>query len=409
MSPEFETPLAPGYGALLRVEGFPRLVASLILGRISGQMLSVGLVLFVLSRYHSPQLAGGAVFLITFPGLLISPVAGALLDRYGRAQLITVDYLVAAAMLFLLAGLSAARELPPSLLLGICGVGSLTGPLSAAGVRSFFPTLVPGELLERANALDSSSHVAASIVGAPLAGVLVGVAGPEWALAAAASMFALAGAAIVRLRDPGEKQRGGRVLTDAWTGLVYVLRNRTLAGLALTFFAYSVGWGGLVIGVPVLVLGRLHGGPATVGYIWGAVGAAGVVSTLVAGRIGMRGRERQLMVGSTLAVAVALAFLPRAGSVIVVAAALIAVAVAEAPFDIAFLTLRQRRTDPARLGRAFAVSMSLNMIGSPVGAALAGPLIARSLDAMLWAAVIAVVVSALFPILVIPREERAPA
>jgi hypothetical protein len=65
----------------LRVEGFPRLVISLLLGRVAGRMVAVGLVLFVLSRYRSPQLAGAAVFLFTFPGLLISPVAGALLDR----------------------------------------------------------------------------------------------------------------------------------------------------------------------------------------------------------------------------------------------------------------------------------------------------------------------------------------
>jgi len=406
-SPQLETDQPSGYRALLGVRGFSRLVVSLLLGRVAGQMLTVGFVLFVLSRYHSPQLAGTATFLLLFPGLLVSPIAGALLDRYGRTRLITLDYLVSAISILLIAALSAVHSLAPPLLLGICGVSSLTLPLSAAGVRSMFPTVVPGYLWERANALDNSSHVLASVIGAPLAGLLVGLAGAEWALAAAASLFACAAIAMLSVTDPSVRRREGGIFGEAWSGLTYVVRNRTLMGLALTFFATGIGWGCLAIAVPVLVLGRLHGGPAAVGYLWGAVGVAGFIATLLAGRLETRGRERQLMVISIVAMAVALSLLPVAGSVIVVAAALVAVAVVETPFDIAFLTLRQRRTDPARFGRVFAVSMSLNIAGTPVGSALAGPLIAWSLTGALWVAVAVTLVGALVPMLVIPAEDES--
>jgi MFS family permease len=388
----------------MRVPGFRRLVVSLLLGRVSGSMLAVALVLFVLSRYHSPQLAGASVFLLTFPGLLVSPIAGALLDRYGRALLVTVDYLIAAGTLFLLAGLSAGHALPAPILLAICGVSSLTGPLSAAGARSLFPILVPNYLWERANALDSSTHVLASLIGAPLAGVLVAFAGGEWALAATASLFAFGAIAMFRVHDPGSRNVDGEVFADAWAGLMYVVRNRTLSGLALTLSTYSLGWGCLVIAVPVLVLGRLHEGPAAVGYLWGLMGAAGIVSALLTGRIRMMGRERQLIVASILASAAAMAVLPLAGSFVVIAAAVVAIGLANGPFDIAFFTLRQRRTDPARFGRVFAVSMSLNMIGQPIGSALAGPLIGWSLNAALWVAVLVVLLSAVFPIVAIPAD-----
>ncbi|TMD36231.1 MAG: MFS transporter [Chloroflexi bacterium] len=391
----------------MRSEGVARLVASLLLGRVAGQMLTVSLVLFVLSRYHSPQLAGYATSLLVLPGLLLSPIAGALLDRYGRARLIALDYVLAAATLFLMAGLSIRHALPPALLLGICGISSLTGPLSAAGARSMFPTVVPGHLWERANALDSSTGVLAGVIGAPLAGVLVGFAGGEWALGATASLFLLAGLAVVGIHDPSIKQRGTKILAEARSGLVYVFRNRSLVGLALTFFAFTIGWGCLVIAMPVLVLGRLHQGPAAVGYVWGAVGAAGLVSTLITGRLKTHGRERILMAGSIVAVAIAMAAMPFATSVLVVAAALVAVAIVETPFDIAFLTLRQRRTDPTRFGRVFAVSMSLNVVGTPVGLALAGPLIAWSLNGALWFAVAATLIGAVFPLLVIPARDES--
>jgi predicted MFS family arabinose efflux permease len=370
-------------------------------------MIAVGLVLFVLSRYHSPQLAGAAVFLFLFPGLLISPLAGAMLDRYGRARLVTVDYLVAAAMLALLAVLSTAHVLAPWLLLLICGLSSLTAPLGIGGARSLVPSLVPSHLWERANALDSITDVFSSIIGAPLAGVLVGLAGGETALAASAFTFVVGGVAMWTVRERGFQPQGGPILAEAWAGLTYVLRNRTLVGLAVTFFTFSVGWGCLVIAVPVLILGTFHQGPATVGYIWGLVGVAGLASMLFVGRIHTEGRERQLMAGSIFAMGVVMAVFPFARSVVVVAAALIVIALVETPFDLAFLTLRQRRSDPARFGRVFAISVSLNMLGGPVGSAIAGPLIAWSLQGTLWFAAAFTAASAIFPMLVIPaRDDR---
>ena len=50
---------------------------------------------------------------------------------------------------------------------------------------------------------------------------------------------------------------------------------------------------------------------------------------------------------------------------------------------VALFTLRERRTDPAWRGRAFASSAALNWVGSPIGSAVAGPVVARSLDAAL--------------------------
>src|SRR5438105_13806235 len=101
-------------------------------------------------------------------------------------------------------------------------------------------------------------------------------------------------------------------------------------------------WCVLNIAVPVLVLGRLHHGPATVGLLWGAMGAGGLVSALLFGRINSRGRERHLMVGAIVVSAAAMPLLPLAASLPVVVAAIGMVGVANGPFDVDPLTLRQR-------------------------------------------------------------------
>ena len=54
-----------------------------------------------------------------------------------------------------------------------------------------------------------------------------------------------------------------------------------------------------------------------------------------------------------------------------------------------------------------AVSMSVNYIGSPIGSALAGPLIGRSLDVALWMAVALSLVAAIIPMFTIPARDDA--
>src|SRR6516162_6496054 len=94
--PAHAAPVArPTYGQLFRVPSFAQLAAGSVLARTALQMWSIALVLFVLQRFHSPSLAGLAAFLSVVPGLVISPVSGALLDRHGRLRLILLDFVVA--------------------------------------------------------------------------------------------------------------------------------------------------------------------------------------------------------------------------------------------------------------------------------------------------------------------------
>ena len=390
----------------MRVPGFTRLYVGLLLGRMAGSMLLVALVLFVLQRYHSPQLAGATALMAAMPGVVVSPLAGAMLDRYGRARLVVLDYVVAAAALGLIAALSALHVLAAPLLLLVVAIASLTNPLSWAGARSLFPILAPRHLWERANGLDSSGHVIATLLASPLAGTLVGVLGGEWALAISAAVYLAAAAVMLRLPEPRNTAvQVGSVLSNAWSGLLYTVRKPTLRGLALTLSLFNLGNGLLVIAVPVLVLGRLQYGPSAVGILWGGMGAAGLVSALVAGRFPSEGRERQMIVVAIAIGTVAIALLPFANNIVVVAVAIGLLGLSTGPFDIGLFTLRQRRTDPAWFGRAFAVSMALNSVGNPIGSGLAGPLIGVSLNLALWVAVAAALASAAIPLAMIPKEE----
>ncbi len=397
--------IQPSYRALLRVQGLPRLVGSMILARIAGQMVSLVIVLFALEKYGSPAVAGAAIFLSIAPGLLASPVAGALLDRHGRTRLVVLDYAVAALCLWLIAGLAMADLLPVPLLLLIVSVNSITGPLSNTGVRTLFPILVPKELWERANAVDSNGYVVASIFGPALAGALVATAGAPAALALTGALFAVAALVSTALHDPGDRTESGALLADAWRGLVYVARHPTLNPLAISISVANIGWGLFFIALPVLVLQRLHGDAATVGNLFALLGVTGFLAVFFMGRVSTRGRERAFLAVAMLGQAVAFALaLFAGGRAELVALAMLVLGLATGPFDVTLFTVRQRRTDTAWMGRAFAVSIALNFAGFPVGSALGGAVVPISLDLAIGLAIVAQLVAAVLAQR-IPRED----
>ncbi len=84
----------------------PRILLGMQIARIAQMMVSIALVLFTLDTYHSAPLAGLVTFASTFPSVLASPLAGALLDRHGRTWLVVADYLVACLAMLLIGGLA---------------------------------------------------------------------------------------------------------------------------------------------------------------------------------------------------------------------------------------------------------------------------------------------------------------
>ena len=394
----------PSYRALFAIPGLTRLVTSMLLARCAGQMVSLVVVLIALQRFGSATVAGTATFLDVAPGLLASPIAGALLDRHGRARLAVIDYVIAGCSLALIGALATADALPVPLFLLIVAVSGTTRPLSNTGVRTLFPLIVPRELWERANAVDSNGYAIASIFGPAAAGAIVALLGPPAALFVVAAVFAAAAVAASGLRDPGPRGQGGALLADAWQGARYVARHPTLRSLAISISVANIGWGIFFIALPVLVLKRIGGDAAYVGNLFALLGIVGFFAVLAMGRISTYGRERPLFAFAMLTQALAFGMtIVGGGQPWLVAAAMVVLGVATGPFDVTLFTVRQRRTEPEWMGRAFAVSMALNFAGFPIGSAIAGAIVPISLEGAIGLAIAANFVAA-YLAQQIPRE-----
>jgi len=403
----------PSYRALLEIPRLGRIIVSMQISRVAQSMVGVALVLFVLGEYRSPQLAGLVTFASVFPGLVVAPVAGALLDRHGRTRLIILDYVVALGTLALIGILALAGELPAWLLIVITVLSSLTGILSHTGMRSLFPILVPEPLWERVNAIDSNGYVVATILGPPIAATLVTVFGGPVALIVIAGSFGLAAIALVGAPDPvTDSATSGHLLRDAWDGVRYTWSNRTLRGLGFSISALNVAGGMTTIVVPLIVLERLHSSEATVGLVFAVSGLTGMASAFLFGRVDTRGREWPMLVLPMALFAVPFAILLVAAGAAEAGIGLTLTAVAlgvwgflNGPMDIAMFTIRQRRTAPAWMGRAFAVSMAFNFVGFPVGAALTGLIAASSIEAAVVLGIAAAIAGTILAATLVPRDE----
>jgi MFS family permease len=402
------------YRALLGVPGLPRILISMQLSRIAQAMVGVALVLFTLAEYDSPALTGVVTFASVFPGLVVAPIAGALLDRHGRTRLVILDYAVALLALVLIGVLALAHALPVPVLLAIAVVSSLTSILSHTGLRSLFPLLVPERLWERVNAVDSNGYLVATILGPPLAAALVTVVGGATTLILIGIVYGAATIAMIGAPDPMSATAStGRLLVDAWDGVKYTLHNPTLRGHGISISLLNLSGGMVTIVVPLIVIDRLHAPEVVVGLVFAGSGVAGMIAALIAGRLDSRGREWHLLVLPMAGIAVAdLLLLAGAGAatalvgVIFVALGLALGGALNGPMDVGLFTIRQRRTDPAWMGRAFAVSMAFNFVGYPIGAALAGGLAAFSIEAAIVVGAAACVAAGVAAAVMIPR--RAP-
>lgn len=398
----------PSYRAVFGIPAMGRILLGMVLSRVAASMLGVALVLFTLERFASPGLAGLVTLTSVTPGLVVGPIAGALLDRHGRARLIIVDQAMAFAALLAIAVLAMAGALSEPLLIAITALAALTNPLSNVGLRTLFPLIAPRHLWERVNALDSNGYVVATLVGPPAAGVLVEVLGGPAALLVIAVLYALAAAVIVGVKDPpGSTSADGRILRNAWDGLRYTLRNRTLLGLGVGLAVLNVGGGIVSIVLPVVLLSDLGLGSAVVGGVWAIMGVTGGVGALLAGRWRIGGLEQPMIVAGMAAYAATCLLMAGSPTLAVIIVAVALQGLVNGPMDVALFTLRQRRTDPAWIGRAFAVSMSLNFIGYPIGAALGGQLVTVSDTLAMGVAALAAGLSAVLAWWLIPRRAQS--
>jgi MFS family permease len=236
---------------------------------------------------HSAMWLGLVAFAGQAPALVVSPFAGALVDRLDRRRLVlwTQGLSLAQALalaVLVLTGPAAWHLLALSLFLGVVNA------VDVPGRQALLAELVgPGEDLANAVALNSSAFNAARLVGPAVAGVLLAWAGPAVCFLANAGSYLAVLAALVALRLPARPPaaRSGRLLGEARAGLSYAWGLRPVRSALLLVGMASLAAAACATLLPVLAISVLHGGVTTLALLTAAQGAGALTA---AGRLAVQ-------------------------------------------------------------------------------------------------------------------------
>jgi MFS family permease len=402
---------AISYRHLIRLPNVLPLLSATCLSRLAERMFAWAIVFHALAVFRSPSLAGWISFAAMAPGIAVSPLAGAFLDRGGAARGIVVDLVFSTVLVMALAVAVFLNRGSPPIMLLLVTIYALTSPLSVAGVRVLLPRLVPVRALDRANALDTAIHAIVDVVAPSLAGALMGCFGSIATFVTIAVGYAAAAIGIALVHDDtGPSQSPRNLFPEAWDGLICVIRGKLLRGLAIGYALNLVTWGILVVAVPVAIAQHFAAGAWETysGLLWAGVGLAGGIGAIFAGHLRTLGREVTVMTACMAVTAVAIWPVAASFGVQGLVLGLVMAGLLAGAIDVGLLTLRQRRTEPGRLGRVLAVSISLNTSGFPIGTALGGMLAAWSPTSAFVAAAMASLLGALATYGLIPAEDRDP-
>ncbi|MCL5998951.1 MAG: MFS transporter [Chloroflexi bacterium] len=251
---------------------------------LATNMTQFALTIFVYEKTGSATALGlMQVFYIT-PFLIISPFAGAMIDRYNRKLMMMLSDLGAGLATMMILVLQAGGALDIGYLYVAGAITGLFNAFQWPAYSASISLMVPKEQLGRVNGMMSLMEMGPSVIAPLLAGALLGIIGLTGILLIDVATFVLAVLAllIVVVPQPPRTEAGqeaqGSILKEAVFGFRYIFARPSLLGLQMVFF-----FGNLLAGIGFTVLAPmilartgnnevLYGATQTAGAVGGILG-----------------------------------------------------------------------------------------------------------------------------------------
>lgn len=343
---------------------------------------------FLVAGITNSPLAVAFVFVAaTLPNLLLSPIAGAYVDRWNQRDVMIVSDLLRAAVVLLMpiaASINVFLVYP--LILVITSISIFFRPARVA----VLPRIVREDELVTANSAMWAGETFADVIGYPLAGIFVAFLGAAlplafWVDAAtyAASAILIASIAIPAIRQAPREAgaAGGGVFAEMLEGFRFLRRERVLFANTVQAAFAQLAIGSLTALTPIFVQDVLAGPrtdpKAAYAFLETAIGIGNLVGGFALGLVGARlAKGRTVIVGYILW-GLAVTGFAVAGNLVVAFGILFGAGVANMIFVIPSQVLFQERTPPEMIGRVVGFRFAL-VFGSMTAAMALGGLLAQS-------------------------------
>ena len=244
---------------------------------VGSGMTDFALGLYVYQRTQSVTQFALILLCRALPALLLSPVAGALVDRWSKRSVMLCSDLIAAVCTFALAALFVSNQLQLwHIYVGVLAVAA-AGVFQVPAYLTATTALIPAKHLSRASGMVQVAQACAEIISPLLAGLLLGALQVQGVLLADAATFCFSVFTLLIVRfprtvEPATHERSAEPLRGQISEGVNYIRRRPALVTLLAFFAVVSLEGGMIGAlVQPLVLGFTS--PAGLGAILTAAGS----------------------------------------------------------------------------------------------------------------------------------------
>ncbi|HTI87041.1 MAG TPA: MFS transporter [Alphaproteobacteria bacterium] len=275
------------------------------------QRVGVGWLAWSLTQ--SPTWLGLMAAADLLPAVLISPIAGALVDRVHPLRMTVISQVVAAAQGIALWVMTALGWIDIWSLWALAIVLGINNPFTTSARMNLLPLMVKPQEFPTAIAINSTLFNLARIIGPTVAGTVIAAWDVDlvFLLNAIAQLIFLGTIFLMKLLPappiPQRKDGGVRgLIADIHEGIVYSFRHAGTGPLFVMLVLTAVSSRPVVDMLPGFADEVFKRGAAGLGWLGSAIGAGGILSAIwLAARSSTAGLTR-IVAGNSLVVGLAL-------------------------------------------------------------------------------------------------------
>jgi MFS family permease len=328
-----------------------------IVSQVGTWMQRVGQAWLVLELTNSPLKLGIITALQFTPVLILSVLAGAVVDRVAKRWLLVMTQAVLmlqASVLTVLVWSGWVRYWHVAVLATVYG---LANAFDLPTRQSFVADLVGRRDLMNAVALNSAMFNSARLVGPAVAGLLIARFGLAQAFFLNALSFIAVIAALCALRSSGDPHpsAGTTIVERIHGGLQYATRTplvRFVLGLLLSVSFFVLNFNVLI---PLIAKQVLHGGAADFGWLMASLGSGAIAGALTLAVL-IQGRPPlSLPITAAFVVSIGTIVLATVGRFQVTVALLLVIGFAQIVFQATCNTMLQITAPDALRGRVMSL------------------------------------------------------
>lgn len=350
----------------------------------SGQvvsMLGTSMTRFALAIWLWEQ-TGEATALVlvgifsSIPSLFVSPVAGALVDRWNRQRVMIVADLIAGMGTTAIFILFAAGGLAPWHLYVVAFVAGLVGTFQYLAYSAALTLMIPPKHYTRAQGLIGLGRYASS-VGAPfLGGLLLSAAGLEAVLVVDVLSFLFGVGTLLLVRIPQPEVSADHVPQTLWRdsimGFGYIARRPGLLGLMLIILVFVTTESLAYPLITPMILAR-SGDEVILGTVLAVQGIGGVLGGIIMTAWGgMKKRVYGVFIGLILTGLLGDALMGAGRSLPVWLVAAVSLEIFIPLLFGSYVAIWQTQVEPGMQGRVFAARDLIVTLGEPAAMLIAG-------------------------------------